>query len=99
MIDRIRVPGPASGRQDLVRISEPVTAGDLRGIEVAPVAPVDDAEQQPGGEQEPGQLQGGGDHQDSSTVAVRPGAALCSAGRAPHGADDGVGEPDPESHG
>jgi hypothetical protein len=76
MIDRIRVPGPIAGRQGLVRICDPVAADGLWGVEVPPVAPVDEAGQQPAGEQEPGQLQGGGDHQDSSTVAVRPGAVL-----------------------
>src|SRR3954469_16139402 len=75
MIDRIRVGGAAPGRHRLVSICGPGPAAVLRAVEVAPVAPVDEAAQQPCGDQEAGQLECGGDHRRSSTARVVPETA------------------------
>src|SRR4051794_36801303 len=70
MIDRIRRRGAPDGRQGLVRIFGPGAAGHIWHVQVAPVAPVDEAEQQPGAEHELAHLQYGGDHRSSSTATV-----------------------------
>ncbi|MET0764151.1 MAG: hypothetical protein ABWY29_04745 [Blastococcus sp.] len=70
MIDRIRRRGAPDGRQGLVRIFGPGATGHVWRVQGAPVAPVDEAEQQPGAEQEFAQLQYGGDHRSSSTATA-----------------------------
>src|SRR3954447_13717410 len=70
MIDRIRRRGAPRGRQGLIRIVDPGAAGHVRRVQVAPVAPVDETEQQPGGQHELAQLQYSGDHRSSSTATA-----------------------------
>jgi hypothetical protein len=70
MIDRIRRRSATYGRQGLVRIFGAGAAGHVWRVQVAPVAPVDEAEQKPGAEHELAKLKCGGHHLRSSTVAA-----------------------------